>query len=63
MRAHEHFDLVRWNALARDLASGLCSERIAEARERSDGLVAHRLLDRLLAGGADIGESHPVGRE
>ena len=63
MRALDHFDLRRRDALARDLGLGFPAELSAGLLHGGERLRAERLLDRLLAGGADVGEPHAVGRE
>src|SRR6266545_313077 len=61
MCTREDLDPVRCDVLACNLTDRLPGERAADPRDRCDRLDAHRLLDRLLAGGADIGEPHAVG--
>ena len=56
-------DLVRRDALASDFTDRVASQPARHAFERLARLVAERLLDRLLANAADIGEPHAVGGE
>ena len=63
VRAHDHLDLARRDALARDLVACLLADALGGAFQRLQRLGAERLLDRLLASGADIGEAHAVGRQ
>ena len=59
--ADDHLDLAGRHALARDLGLGVLAEPSALALERGKRFCAERLFDRLLAGGADVGQAHAVG--
>ena len=63
MRAHVHRDLICRDALAGHFVDGRTRQPARHILERLARFVTERLLDRLLAHAADIGEAHAVGRQ
>ena len=63
MGADDHLDLGGGHALAGDLGLGVLAEPAALALDGGERLGAEIFLDGLLAGGADVGQAHAVGRQ
>ena len=63
VRADDHLDLARGHALAGDLGLGILAEASALALDGGERLGAEVFLDGQLAGGADVGQAHAVGRQ
>ena len=61
VRAHEHRDGLRADALAGDLPADVFRKLLCDLAERGERFCAERFLDRLLARRADVGEAHAVG--
>ena len=61
VRAHMHAHGVAGHALADHLVAGLAAEALSRRDDGSERALAERLLDRLLARRANVGEPHAVG--
>src|SRR5262249_5152098 len=59
--ADEHFDGIGPHALLDHFASCFVPQSAADAFDRCERALSEWLLDRLLARGADVGESHAIG--
>jgi hypothetical protein len=61
MRADVDRNVTGRQALAHDFIACVVAEAAPDRRDRRQRRLAERLLERLLAGGADVGEAHAVG--